>query len=323
MKLIFRKEFKIGVLVFMTLAIFFWGLNYLKNSNVFTKHRTFYAIYDQVNGLTSSAPIFIKGFKVGTVKDVYFMSDGSNRIIVKMQLSNDIPVPIASIAKIYSSDLMGSKAVEIILGKSPNFAKDEDTLSNQLQASLAEEVSIQMLPIKRKAESLLTSIDSVLIMVQYVFNENTRMNLSKSFENIKIAIDNLKNTTFNIDTLVSTQRNRLSHIIGDVESIASNIEKNNEKITTILSNFSIISDSLAKSNIKQTIENANKVISNVSNVFDKINNGKGTLGLLVNNDTLYNQINNAAANLDKLLIDIKSNPSRYIKISVFGKNQEK
>ena len=307
----------------MTLAIFFWGLNYLKNSNVFTKHRTFYAIYDQVNGLTSSAPIFIKGFKVGTVKDVYFMSDGSNRIIVKMQLSNDIPVPIASIAKIYSSDLMGSKAVEIILGKSPNFAKDEDTLSNQLQASLAEEVSIQMLPIKRKAESLLTSIDSVLIMVQYVFNENTRMNLSKSFENIKIAIDNLKNTTFNIDTLVSTQRNRLSHIIGDVESIASNIEKNNEKITTILSNFSIISDSLAKSNIKQTIENANKVISNVSNVFDKINNGKGTLGLLVNNDTLYNQINNAAANLDKLLIDIKSNPSRYIKISVFGKNQEK
>ncbi|MFZ4549458.1 MAG: MCE family protein, partial [Bacteroidales bacterium] len=203
------------------------------------------------------------------------------------------------------------------------FAKDEDTLSNQLQASLAEEVSIQMLPIKRKAETLLTSIDSVLIMVQYVFNENTRMNLSKSFENIKIAIDNLKNTTFNIDTLVSTQRNRLSHIIGNVESISSNIEKNNEKITTILSNFSIISDSLAKSNIKQTIENANKAISNVSNVFDKINNGKGTLGLLVNNDTLYNQINNAASSLDKLLIDIKSNPSRYIKISVFGKNQEK
>lgn len=320
-KLISSKEFKIGALIMMASAILLWGINFMKNSNILSNHRTFYAIYDQVGGLNVSAPIFIKGLKVGSVKEVNFMNDGSSRILVKMQLSNDFPIPVKSIAKIYSSDLMGSKAIEIVLSQEKAFIKENDTLIDKVQATLAEEVSIQMLPFKRKAENLLTQIDSVLAMIQYVFNENTQLNLAKSFESIKISIDNLKNTTFNIDTLVSTQRNRLSRIVGNIESISSNIEKNNEKITAILGNFSIISDSLAKSNIKQVIENANSAIVNVSKVFDKINNGKGTLGLLVNNDTLYNQINSAATNLDKLLIDVKSNPGKYINISVFGKNK--
>ena len=318
-----KREVKIGVIVTVALALLFWGFNFLRGKNVFTQQREFYAVYEQIDGLTEANPVLVNGFKVGQVDKMYFLSPTDGRIVVRIAMYNDIIIPKNTIAKIMSSDLLGSKAIELKLGNSTKVANSGDTLLSSIQGSLQDEVSKQILPFKKKAESLLLSMDSVMAVIQYVFNKETRDNLAKSFENIKYTLDNLKHFSYNIDTLVSAQKNRLAAIIGNVESLTRNLKDNNQKITTILNNFSSISDSLAKANISKTIKKADNALEQFSQITNKINNGTGSLSLLLNNDTLYNNLKSASKELDELLLDVKLHPKRYVHFSLFGKSSKK
>lgn len=317
-----KREVKVGVLVVTSLAFFYWGFNFLKGRNYLSSSRVFYAVYDQVNGLVDANWVMINGVKVGEVVNIEFM-DRKGRVLVKLSVDNKIKIPRNSIAMIYNSDVLGSKAIEIKLGDGSVMAEDGDTLSSDIQASITEEVSYQMLPLKRKAESLMASLDSALAVIQYVFNEGTRENLKRSFESIKFTIQNLEHTTYNIDTLIETQRYKLSVIIGNVESITTNFKNNNAKLTNIINNFSGISDSLARANIVKTFDKANTVMSSFADISTKINKGEGSLGLLINNDSLYNELNSTSKELDLLIRDLRLNPQRYVHLSIFGKNPNK
>lgn len=317
-----KREAKIAIIFIAALILFFWGFNFLKGKNLFTTQRTYYAVYKQVNGLVEANPVVINGYKVGIVNKIYFHPDGSGRLIVKFNVDNDIRIPYNTVAKLYSSDILGSRAIELVLGNSKVDASSGDTLSTQIQASLGEEVSIQMMPIKQKFEDVMLSIDSVLVLIRGVFDENTRKNLSLSFESIKLTIKNLENTTYNIDTLVTTQKYKLAAIISNVESITANIKKNNDKISNIIVNFSNISDTLAKAKIASTISNADKALGEFNMILGKVNRGEGSLGMLVNNDSLYKNLNSASEQLNQLVEDVKLNPQRYINVSVFGKKQK-
>ncbi|MCX6230191.1 MAG: MlaD family protein [Bacteroidetes bacterium] len=313
-----KREIKIGVLFIVSIAIFIWGVNFLKSKDIFSSQKVCYAYYPKVDGLVASNPVYISGIKVGYIKDVSFISNESSSVKVAIVISSDIKVPVNSIAKIYSADLMGSKAIQILMGDSKEKIKGGEILKSDIEADLKEEISRQVVPLKLKAEELMSSFDSVLIAVKLIFNTSTQKNLSQSFENIKITLENIKNTTYNVDTLVSTQRNRLASIINNFESISHNIRNNNEKISNIISNFSSISDTLAKANIAQTIQSANKALGEMSAIMQKINKGEGSLGMLVNDDSLYKKLESSAKNLDLLLEDFRLHPDRYVKISVFG-----
>ncbi|MFA4853090.1 MAG: MlaD family protein, partial [Bacteroidales bacterium] len=238
-----KREIKVGILVVISLAFFYWGFNFLKGRNYFSSSRVFYAVYKQVNGLVEANSVMINGLKVGEVNKIAFLGN-KGRMLVKFSIENDIEISANSIARIYNSDILGSRAIEIILRDSINskgehvYAKSGDTLMSGIQASISEEVSSQMLPLKKKAESLLASIDSVISVIQYVFNESTRQNLMHSFESIKFTIKNLEHATYNIDTLVNTQRYRLSVIFANIESITTNFKNNNSKLTNVINNFS-------------------------------------------------------------------------------------
>ena len=316
------REIKIGILFIITFAIVIWGVNFLKSKNLFSSQKVCYAYYPKVDGLVPSNPVYINGIKVGFIQDVEFVSNESSTIKVAIVFSSKLAVPDNSIAKIYSADLMGSKAIQIILGNSKTKLKGGETLKSDIESDLKEEISRQVLPLKLKAEELMSSFDSVLIAVKLVFNSATQQNLSKSFENIKITMENIKNTTYNVDTLVSSQRNRLASIIVNFESISHNIRNNNDKITNIITNFSALSDTLAKANINQTILSANKVLGDMSGIMQKINKGEGSIGMLVNNDALYKKLESSAKNLDLLLEDFRLHPERYVKISVFGRKKD-
>ena len=328
-----KREIKIALVVILAIGIFVWGFNFLKGKNVFSTKRYLYAVYDQVNGLVEANPVLINGLKVGQVDDIYFKPDGSGKIIVKMLITNnDIKIPKNTVAKIFASDFMGSKAIDLrmtdtIKGKTINskivWANSGDTLYSAIATSIQEEVSVQMLPLKQKAERMMSSMDSVLAVIQYIFNEDTRENLAKSFESIKFTIKNLESTTFNIDTFVTTERYRLSSILANVESISTNIKNNNQKITNIINNFSSLSDSLSKSKIVSTITNANKAITDFSTIMEKINSGEGTMGMLIHNDTLYKNLAKSSKDLDLLMEDMRLNPKRYVHFSVFGKSGKK
>ncbi|HNX85765.1 MAG TPA: MlaD family protein [Bacteroidales bacterium] len=315
--MVIRKEIKVGAVFVIALAVLIWGLMYLKGLELFKTSRTFYAVYDHVNGLVAANPITIKGLQVGQVNKLYFNPNNPQKIIVELYVKGDYPIPKNSSARIYSSSLLGAKEVEIIPGDSRIMAKDRDTLLSLIEATLGEEVNRQILPLKRKAENLISSIDTVAMIVQQVLNKNTRENLVQAVEHVKQTLENIAHTTGNLDTLLGSQRKNIADIITNVESISNNLRKNNDKITHIINNLSDVSDSLAKARIPATIAQVNKAVSDLDAILVKINKGDGSVGQLINNQQLYLEVEKAARDLNLLLEDIKANPGRYVKFSVF------
>ncbi len=313
-----RKEIKVGAVFVIALSVMVWGIMYLQGIEILKKKRIVYAVYDRVNGLVAANPVTIQGMKVGQVKTLYFSPKNPRKIIVELYLNNTTyPIPKNSIARIYSADLMGSKEIEILPGNSPELIQNGDTLMARTEATLGEEVNQQLAPIKHKAENLISSIDTLATILQQVLNKNTQASLIDAIENIKIAISNITNMTYAADTLVSQQRSNLARIIINVESISSNLKKNNDKITNILDNFSSVSDSLARLNIPATFSQVDQAVYNLNEVIGKINSGEGTIGLLINDSSLYYEVDKAARDLNLLLEDIKANPKKYVHISVF------
>ncbi len=311
------KEFKVGLVAIATIALFIWGFNYLKGLDIFKNYKTFYAIYPRVNGLNPANPVSIHGLNVGQVTSIAFTPDMSGNVIVAFIVTTDLPLPKNSMANIYSSDLMGSKAIEIILGDTSVYLDDGDTLKSMVEASLKEAVNQQIAPLKNKAEELISSLDSAVVAISGVFNRETRENLRKSIQSIRITLKHLESATYNLDTLVITQKSRLAEILYNMELITRNIKDNNENISNIINNFSSISDSLAKAEIPKTFNNINKTLNDLAKITHKINTGEGTIGLLINDDKLYNELQKAAADLNSLLEDIQTNPKKYVRFSLF------
>jgi len=237
--------------------------------------------------------------------------------MVSVMLSTDFPIPKNTIARIFSSDLMGSKAVELLLGNSSEILQEGDTLPTSVEAGLMAEVNAQVQPIKKKAENLMASIDTLVVAFQSIFNKSARENLAESFLNIEKTLANLQNATSNIDTLVVEESTRISAILINLDSLTTTFRENRGNITAIVENFEMISDSLAKSEIPGTFARLNKSLDNVQTILDKVNNGEGSLGMLINNDSLYLELNRSATALDSLLVDIKRNPKRYVRFSLF------
>jgi phospholipid/cholesterol/gamma-HCH transport system substrate-binding protein len=312
------KEIRIGLIFVIATAILIWGLMYLKGMELFKHRMIVYAVYDRVNGLVPANTVAISGMKVGQVKDLYFSSKQRGKIIAVLYISENYPIPANSIARINNSDnLIGGKYVEIVLGDSKQILKDQDTLKSVIEASLGESLSQQILPLKKKTENLISSIDTVATLIQDVLNKQTRDDLAASIHHIKDVLENLSHTTYYLDTLVGSQRNHLANIISNVESISLNLKNNNQKINNILNNFSQLSDSLARARIPATISQVNKAVADIDLAVTRINSGQGSLGLLLNDEKLYKEVEKAARDLNLLLEDIKANPKKYVKVSVF------
>lgn len=308
------KEVKVGIITTIGIGCFIYGFSFLKGKNFFSTQRKFYAVYHNIDGLVEANPLMINGFKVGMVGEIKLSKDSINNVLVTLLLDNDVQVPKNSIAKVISSDILGSKAVELILGKGKVYAKSGDTLQAAQEDNLKQAVNKTIAPLQKKAESLIASIDSVMIVVQQVFNESARQNLAKSFESIKNAISSLQTTSFRLDTMIVNERLKISSILTKVNQLATMLGSNSDKLSNVINNFSSISDSLAKSKLTSTINNADLALSQASAIMTKINKGEGTMGLLINNDSLYRKLDKSADDLEKLLKDVRVHPNRYINI---------
>jgi len=286
------KTILIGVTFILSLALFIWGYNFLKGKNILQKQFFYYAKYESIEGL-----------------------EVSNAVLIK--LSQDFPVPKNSVARIFSADLMGSKSIDLKLGSAIELAHPGDTLASATEGSIKDEVNAQVQPIKIKAENLLSSIDSLVVAIQTIFNESARENLVESFNDIRLTFSNLERTTSNIDTLVESEANRIASILSNIDSVSLTLRDNRESISNIIGNLETFSDSLVKTDIVATFDKANKSLAELDEILTKINEGEGTLGMLLHNDTLYMEINKSAEELNKLLEDIRLNPKRYVKFSLF------
>ncbi|MFI5164556.1 MAG: MlaD family protein [Bacteroidia bacterium] len=313
------KEIKTGILVVIAIALFIYGFNFLKGKDIFSSRKIYYAVYPEVAGLVEANPVQLNGFKVGRVSEIQLF-DAKGKVIVTFAITDkNLKLPKQSVAKIVSSDLLGAKAVQLIPSNEKEYVKDGDTLVGIVEASLQESVNASVKPLKDKAEKLISSIDSIMTVIQSVLDKNTRENLNKSFGSIRHALETFDHTSMRLDTLIASERNKISTIFTKVESISSNLANNNDKISSAIKNFSAISDTLAKANISKTIANTNSALSSVSSVMEKINRGEGSIGMLVHDDKLYKNLNASSASLDSLLKDMNENPWRYF--SLYGKRK--
>ena len=317
------REVKIGFVVILVLAIVVWGFNWLKGNNILVKSRNYYAVYTNVGGLSNSSPVLVNGYQVGSVSSIELMKDNPNLVLVTFKITNkDFKFPRDSEAKLASPSLLSGKVIEIMLGDSNVLAKPGDTLFTKYEMDLQGQVNAMVAPLKIKVEKILSAIDSILVPIQTILNDETARKLAEGLGRIPAIIGNLQRITYKIDTLISSEKNKLSRIFSNVESISANLKNNNDKISSILDNVEEITDSLAKSNFKKAIANATSILQKVDNIVTKIDNGEGTLGALINDDALYLQIDSAAKNLNFLVDDIGQNPERYIHFSLIHINKK-
>ena len=315
------REFKVGLVAIIAIALLYWGFNYLKGQNIFDNKRTYYAIYGKVEGLTAARPIMINGFQVGQVQSVYFHPDGSGRLMVKFQMTSDFPISKNTIASIQSTDLLGEKSIEFVLGNSPEQALSGDTLMSNIKLSLTEEVNQQVAPLKSKAESLFASMDTVLTLLSGFLNDETQDNFMETFNSVRRSFQKLENTIHNLDYTLEETKSDIIVSVHNITDVTNTLSDNSDKLGNTINNLNSVSDSLANVRFAETFASIERTLNYTEAVMRKIDEGEGSMGLLVNDPQLYRNLEDASRQLDLLLLDLKYNPKRYVSFSVFGKDR--
>lgn len=312
---------RIGAMVIFAIVVLIWGISYLKGKDIFNKDSYYYVVYKDIRGLSPSSYVMINGYKIGQVTDITLYQDTSEYLVAEIMINSKFKVRKGAVAQIYSTDLMGTKAIRLLYGSGNQYYQDGDTLPGSVEGDLMDQVNTQILPLKKKAESLIGSIDSAMIMFHAVFNEKTQENLRKTFASLKNTLANLENSTTVIDTLMSAESTRIANILTNVDSITYTLKNNKDDISNIIENFSAISDSLAKADIAKTLMQVDTALMQFNEILTAVNKGDGTISQLLHNDTLYMNIENATYHLNRLLRDLHENPKRYVNFSLmdFGK----
>ncbi|ULC58420.1 MlaD family protein [Flaviramulus sp. BrNp1-15] len=300
------KEVKIGTLVLAGIILFIFGFNYLKGQNLLDSSRTFYTEYNNVEGLAPSTPVTINGLSVGKVVSINFKGDGSGKLLVKLLVDSDFQFSKNSKAELYETGLIGGKAIAII----PAFdgaenAENDDYLDGGVKAGLTELVNQRLTPLQEKIEIMMVSADSLLTNINEVFDHRTKTNLKSSIAGLNTVIQNFKETSKSLDGLVTSNKDKLDNTLNNVDNISSNLSK--------------VSDSLANANVGQTMRNLESTIQNFNSILAKVENGEGSLGKLLKDEGMYNNLEGATLQLEQLLEDMKLNPKRYVHFSLFGK----
>ncbi|MEY3678209.1 MAG: hypothetical protein RI924_350 [Bacteroidota bacterium] len=293
------NETKVGILATTAITVLILGYSFLKGMDLFSTDDEFYAVYDEINGLTVSKPVYVNGFQVGRVSQLSLTPEG--KIIAEFQIDPDYRIPKNTKAQLENTDLLGGKAVIFYLGDSPEYAADGDTIAGTNQSGLMD----QLKPVQEKANLIAGRMDSVLNTINQTLNPEFQRNFNQSFNSIAQTLKTLESTSRKVDGLVGSESKRIGDIMKNLESMSANLKK--------------ISAEGVEARLGETLVNANKAVSDLQLVINKINTGQGSLGLLVNDQALYKNLNQAAANLDQLMVDLKAHPKRYVHFSIFGK----
>ena len=328
------NEVKIGILACAAILVSIFGYKFLKGQNVFGGNNVFYVEYAEIDQLTKSSPVFINGFQVGTVKDIQIKKEDQKTILVTFDVSADVSFPKTAIAAIRPSGIVGGKIVELIFDKpcsEDNCAQNGDYLKGANQGYLDAMVG------KEQLKSYLTELKVGLVDIYDTLAAKSGNNgLKKTLNDINIILDNLKMSTKYLNVITQVSAESIPGIVGNLESITKNLKTNNEKITAILQNTSSFTNNLQKidigktneavqltlKNLDKTLVSTNEAMLDFKKVAAEMNSTNGSLGKLIKDPQLYDNLNKTSRNLDLLLQDFRLNPKRYVNVSVFGRKQK-
>jgi len=321
-----KREIKLAITAIAAVIILIWGINFLKAKALFDRNNVFYGIYSNVDGLKVSSSVVYRGYHVGQVNAIRFVGDRYDKVLVQFSISKNLEIPANSVAIIQNTDLMGSKAINIVPGTSELYAQSGDTLQAKVELGLMGQVNEQLRPLKGRIDNILASLDSVLMVVQDIFNSDAKGNIEESLKSIRKTLDNVENASGSLDGLITGQSDRISNILANINSIVDNLQRNNDNISRGLNNVARLSDTLQAAEIGRTLARLDHILVQVDSITTKVNQGKGSLGEAVNNDDLYYNLTAVSDNLNKLLAEFRKNPKKYVSFSLFdfssNKNRE-
>jgi|TARA_B100001093_G_scaffold383282_1_gene368924 phospholipid/cholesterol/gamma-HCH transport system substrate-binding protein len=299
------KEIKSAIFVLTTIILFIFGFNYLKGTSLIDRQKTIYSVYDEVDGLLVGANVMINGLSIGNVTALDFLPN-STKIVVTLKVKDKINFSSNSTAIIYETGVLGGLAIAI----EPIFEKDivvksGDTLKSSIRPGLTELINRQIEPLQRKLESTLTSVDSIFSGASYVLNKDTQNDIKESLNVLTSAIKAINNSSKIIEKTLTKKNSQINNSIDNIESISSNLAN----VSNDLNDFDLAN---VLSNLEMSINGINLIVNN-------LNSDNSSLGNLINNDDVYDNLNSSIENLNLLITDIKTNPKKYIHFSIFGR----
>ena len=313
-----RKFLIYGLLGIVILVVTYFGIGFLKGSQLFKDTGKYYVYYDRVDGLNTSSLVLVNGYKIGKVAKIELLPDKDCKLLVTLELQNEFPIPDSSVAAIVSTDIMGTKGIEMHFSDKTTYHKPGDFLIGKTQENLKDQISAEVLPVKRAVEDLVVEITDVIDIISGVFNEDTRKNLEESFASLRNSLVHLEHSVGHLDNIMAKETDDIVDILANVKTLSDSLAASSDEINDFINNISTFSDTLVALNLTRTVNEVNSVVAKVNEVVDRVNRGEGTLGELIKDNTLALQVENATMNLDKLLTDIRVHPKKYINLSVFG-----
>ena len=314
----FSREFKTGAVVLLAAFILYYGTNFLKGNDFFKKGIEVYSVYDKTGGILKSQKVTINGFSIGSVIDVFLHPNNSGKIVVKYTIDTKYPIASNTVAEIKSSDLLGAKEIALQLGNGIAMVEDGDTLKSSLEESISETINKEVLPVKLKAEELLASIDTAISIFTGFLGGDMEMEFKESIHSVNKSLTNLGEITENINLYLEDNKDILSSATKNVEKMTNTLEENRDELNRVFNNIADISDTIAKAKAGSALRSLSKSSIRLDEILRSLENGEGTLGKLVSSDSLYYDIDETVQSLDKLLLDIREHPERYVEISIFG-----
>lgn len=311
------SEVKIGFFAVVCLAVLFWGLNFLKGRNVFSRTNTYYAVFNRVDGLKPTNDIMLSGFKIGSVKSIAFDDVNKAKLIVTLLVEKKYQIPLCSEAKLVSADIMGGKAIRLELSNNETYHEKGDTLVSSIETGLLDQLVFEMTPIKNKAEKLIVEMDKVLVNINEVLNDSNKDNINHSFESLRNSLAHFNSVSKSIDRMLNADDGEIKGTLSNLNDFSLSLKNNSAGIDTIVGNLAALSDSLVNANIAHILSQSDSAIFAINQLVTKINSGQGSVGALLHNDTLYYNLEQSTKNLELLLYDMRVNPKRYINFSLF------
>jgi phospholipid/cholesterol/gamma-HCH transport system substrate-binding protein len=303
------KEFKIGLLALVASIMLYTGFSFLKGTDFFSSTKRYYVIYKDINGLTISNPVMVNGLSVGRVSNIEVLQADSNKLKVWLDVRDDIALGDSTEAQLSDAGLLGGKQINLMIGKNKNIYKGGETLKSKIMEGMVKAMTSQATPIVNKVDTVLAQ--AVILSKALV----------KSKDDIAAALSNVNGITGKLNNTLSN--GEIDQIIRNVNSLSASLLTMQKQFQPIVGKMDNFADKLNKMELETAVKQANESMQNLNQILAKVNKGEGTLGALANNDSLYNNLNNVSNSTNRLLIDMRENPKRYVNFSVFGKKEKK
>ncbi len=303
------KEVKTAVLALGTILLFIFGYSFLKGTNILDKDNTFFVTYDNVEGLAKASPVTINGLLVGKVKDITFLNNQGKLLVSFSVTESDFEFSKNSLVRIYSSGLLGGKSLGLYPEYDPeNRAVSGDTLVGSVEDDMLVAVTKALGPLEDKVNNTLVTLDVLLHSITDILDPKTRANLQKSIANLNTTMESLNDASSSLNGLLKENKGSLNNTFANLENMTTN--------------FNSLSDSLSKLETGKLFSELQNVVTRFDTISSALENGEGSMGKLLTDEQLYENLKGASKQLEELLEDVKLNPKRYLHISVFGKNNK-